>query len=304
MDDIFIKSGNEDATLLIVDDDPLLCETLEKLISTWGMETEFVASASEALDRLKHTFFNIILLDVVMPEKSGIDLIPEIAELCHDSKIIIISGYADKEMAIEALRHGAFDFLEKPFDFPLLSHSINRALEMQKAERNSRKSVGDLKSSHDELLIYKSRLEDLNRQLMENNKALSVLAKSIEITQQQTAKSIVLKIRTLIIPIIERLQQDKTVRHYHRDLNILMGHLDDLSWDLTSDLNVADLLSSSELRIASLIKNGFTTDAIADHLCIASCTVKTHRRNIRKKLEINNQRCNLRDYLRSEGVGD
>ena len=121
MDDIFIKSGNEDATLLVVDDDPLLCETLEKLISNWGMETECVASASEALDRVKNTFFNIILLDVVMPEKSGIDLIPEIAELCHDSKIIIISGYADKETAIEALRQGAFDFLEKPFDFPLLS---------------------------------------------------------------------------------------------------------------------------------------------------------------------------------------
>ena len=308
MDEIYAQLANKDATILIVDDELEICESLERLLSTWGMKAECAASASEALDQIEDTCYNIILLDVVMPEKPGTDLIPEIASLCPETKIIIMTGYADKEMAIEALRLGAFDFLEKPIGFPLFSHSINRALEMQKAEWDSTKAVEDLKSSHDKLLAYKSRLEGLNNQLFENNKALSVLAKNIDIAREQVSKELLLRIRSLIMPIIKRFRTDKRLAHRHDDLKVLMGHLKGLTSELASGTSIATLLSASELRIASLIKNGLTSEEIAQHLNISPSTVKTHRRNIRKKLGINKMHHRLGDYLQQReerwAIGD
>ena len=300
MDERYMKPGNKDATLLIVDDDPEICHALEKLISTWGMQTASVTSAFEALDQVRDTFFNIILLDVIMPKKSGTDSIPEIAELCPDAKIIIMTGYADKDTVIEALRLGAFDFLEKPIGFPLLSHSINRALEMQRTAWQSKKAYEDLKCSRDDLLVYKSSLQRVNKQLMENNNALSVLAKNIDITRKETAKGIILEIRSLIIPLLEKLQQDRKLAQYHAELNTLMLHLENFTSDLASDLKIVTFLTVSELRIASLIKNGLATNEIAQYLYISPSTVKTHRRNIRKKLKICNTHCSLKDYLRVE----
>ena len=296
----------ENPLILIVDDDPEICEFLGKVISAWGMKVECLTNPSQVLGQVRKRFYNIVLLDLIMPGKSGTDLLPEIVGVCPDTKVIIISGYADKEKAIKALRLGAFDFLEKPFELALLSHSLNRALNTQKAELELRKTYEDLKRSRDDLLAHKSQLEQLNWQLMETNNALSVLAQNIERTRQETEKRIVLKIRTLIIPIIEKVQQDRKFAQYHNELTILIRLVEDLTSGLAIDMNVATNLTSTEFRIASLIKNGLTTEEIADYLYISPNTAKTHRKNIRKKLNINNSQENLRSYLLAvvgEGAG-
>jgi DNA-binding NarL/FixJ family response regulator len=103
----------------------------------------------------------------------------------------------------------------------------------------------------------------------------------------------------LIIPIIERLQHDKNLKRYEAELIMLVKHLEDLTSGLAADTKIATSLSFSELRIASLIKNGLTTEEIAKHLHISPSTIKTHRKNIRRKLGINNRQQNLRNYLDS-----
>ena len=184
--------------VLIVDDDLAICSFIKEITAKWGMKSDFVTTPSEVLTRLGARFYNLVLLDVVMPEKSGIELVPEITELCPDTKIIIMSAYAEKETAIRALRLGAFDFLEKPFKLEMLSHSLSRALETQKTELEFKKTYEDLKNSRDNLLTHKLRLEQLNKQLTETNTALSVLAQNIDRTRQETEKGIVLRIRSLM----------------------------------------------------------------------------------------------------------
>jgi FixJ family two-component response regulator len=289
-----------DVAILIVDDNFEICESLVKLISLWGYDAQATTNPLEVIERLKAHFYNLIILDILMPEKTGIDLIPEISDLSPDTKIIIITGYADKRMALEALRLGAFDFLEKPVEAQLLRHSIRRALDMQKAEIRYREILDKLRSNRNDLLTYKTRLETVNEQLLGTNKALSIMAKDLEDARNETEKQVVSKIRSLIIPIVEKLQDDANITPYRPDLNMLLRHIEDLTSGLATEVNEAELLSTTELRVASLIKTGLTTDSIARHLHISPSTVKTHRRNIRRKLGINNHDQGLRDYLKSD----
>ena len=288
-----------DARLLIVDDDQKLCDVLQGIISAWGIKTKTITKPRLVANQVRDCFYNIVLLDIVMPEKSGFDLIPEISKLSRETKIIIMTGYANKEKAIKALRLGIFDFLEKPIKMELLLHAVMRALETQKIELELKKTLKDLERSQSDLLAHKGKLEEVNQQLLETNKALSVLAENLEMTRQESEKRIVLTIRSLIIPIVEKLQRDKDLKRYKAELNMLLGHIENLTSGLASDMKIVDLLSSSELRIASMIMSGLTSEEIAEPLHISLSTVKTHRKNIRRKLSLNQSNYNLRTYLES-----
>lgn len=290
---------NELAKILIVDDEPIVCELLEAMASSLGIKAKSITRSLKVMDEVRNTFYNLVLLDVFMPVRSGFELIPDIQKASSDTKIIIITGRTDKEVAIKALRLGAFDFLEKPINMDLLSYSVNRALHIQETELEYKKTRETLEHSQVDLLDHKEKLEDLNRRLIQTNQALTVLAQNIAREREETEKRIVLKTRSLIIPIIERLQHDKNLKRYEAELIMLVKHLEDLTSGLAADTKIATSLSFSELRIASLIKNGLTTEEIAKHLHISPSTIKTHRKNIRRKLGINNRQQNLRNYLDS-----
>ena len=197
----------------------------------------------------------------------------------------------------------AFYFLEKPFDSKLLLYTIRRALEVQEAELEYKKIFEELKHDHDELLEQRSRLEHANGQLIETSNALSVLAQNIEMARNDAETQIVHKVRVSIVPIIEKLQQDRKLGDYRLDFKLLMELVDDLTSGLGVSSEMASTLTTTELRIVSLIKNGLTTDEIAKHMHISPLTVKAHRRNIRKKLNLDKINHSLRAYLQST-LGD
>jgi PAS domain S-box-containing protein len=143
-------------------------------------------------------------------------------------------------------------------------------------------------------------LAKLNKQLIETNSALSVLAKNLDITQKESEKRVVQKIRSYIMPIIEKLRQDKNIERYRADFDLLISYIKRLTSDLADEIKIALALSNTELRVASLVKNGMSNQEIAKHLYITLSTVKTHRRNIRKKLDLHNSGINLKTYMKSE----
>ncbi|MBC2704565.1 response regulator [Desulfobacula sp.] len=276
----------KDILVLIVDDDPRICDILQKMISRPGISVKTTSNPLQVSDLIKARFYNVVMLDINMPEKSGMDLLSEIDEASPDTKVIMISGFGNKESIIAALRLGAFDFLEKPFDRKLMVHAIKRALETQKVELAYR----------DE----KTKLQDANRQLMETNKALSTLARNIERTRKDTELTIENEIKASILPIINKLQQNKKIPGSHyRDLKLLMDLVSDLTSRLVVKQKLSTILTPAEFRIALLIKNRLKTGDIAEHLYISPETVKSHRKNIRKKLDLNNSTQNLGVYLRS-----
>lgn len=291
MDDL---EAFKNSRVMVVDDDQLVCETLTEVIQGWGLHAQAFPNAEAALEGARRERCDIILLDIFILDVCGLDLISQFG---GDSKIIIITGYADKEIAIRALKLGAFDLLEKPFQNELLYHSVVRALKALENERESKRLIDDLKKSRGDLLAQQQRLETLNTQLLDTNRALSVFAQNIEREREEVEKRIAMKLRNLVIPMVVKLKNDPGLHNHSVQLEMLTKQIEDLTTGFAVDSRVAMALSFTELQIASLIKNGVTTDEIARQLNIAESTVRTHRKNIRRKLKINNAQFSLRNYL-------
>lgn len=160
--------------------------------------------------------------------------------------------------------------------------------------------MGAMWQSEKELQRVSSEMLNVSRELMETNDALSVLARNLESSRRESESRIIQRIRTLIMPVLQKLRYEKGLKRFKPDLDLLGAYIESLTSDLASDLKVATMLSRTELQVASLTKNGMTSDEIVTHLNISLLTVKTHRKNIRKKLDIQNSGVNLRSYLESD----
>ncbi len=290
----------EKPDILVVDDDQPFVEMLGKYISSWGMTPDGISEPLSAVERVREMSHDVILLDVHLNGVNGLDLIPKIRTYRPHTPIIMMSGYADEETVARAPKMGAFDLLGKPFETAILLHSIRHALMAVDARRKVRRLVGGLRAKQAKLLAHEKRLELFAGRLKETNRALSALANSVDLEREDVEKQMALKLKSLILPTINKLRRDPLVAKYEQELNLLVSQIEDMSSNFSVHAELGTILSSSEYRIACLIKHGLTAEEIAEHLHISPSTVHTHRKNIRKKLNINNAQYNLRNFLSSQ----
>jgi FixJ family two-component response regulator len=286
-----------DSRIIVLDDDPRVLENLSEVGGHLRLRSDSFASPAAALEFATENGCEIVMLNISQKYYSP-DLISQFGK---NLKVIVTTESKDKGIAIQALKFGAFDFLEKPLDNELLNHSILRALRTLANQRQLQQLMDDLEQSRSELASRQRRLETLNAQLFETNKALSVLARNIEREREEMESQIALRLRNLMMPIVTRLKGDQALGKYESELNMLTWHLEDLTSKFSIDPDVAMTLSAAELRVASLVKNGVSSEEIARQLHISENTVRTHRRSIRKKLKINGQH-SLRNFLDSRGA--
>jgi two-component system response regulator FixJ len=125
--------------VFVIDDDDAVRESIAFLLKTAGISTRVFESAKAFLEVLPETNSGCIITDVRMPDISGIDLLRAVHERKPDLPVIIITGHGDVPLAVEAMKLGAKDFLEKPFDDDLLIASVRAALsqEADSARRNA-----------------------------------------------------------------------------------------------------------------------------------------------------------------------
>lgn len=116
------------AVVHVVDDDAAIRDSISFLLSSAGHETRLYPSARAILDRLSELEAGCILTDIRMPEMNGLELVHELKRLGAPHPIIVLTGHADVNLAVEAMRAGVHDFLEKPFDDEALLACIRRAL--------------------------------------------------------------------------------------------------------------------------------------------------------------------------------
>src|SRR5690242_6567667 len=100
--------------VLVVDDDVDTAELLRDALHKRGFQAACVYSAAEALGRMEAWKPAVVLTDVQMPEKTGIDLCAELRAACPDTLVMMLTGVGHVEMAVNAIRAGAYDFLNKP----------------------------------------------------------------------------------------------------------------------------------------------------------------------------------------------
>jgi DNA-binding NtrC family response regulator len=110
--------------ILIVDDEPNVCQFLSEYLNFKGYDTRIVFSGVEALESLGHDTYDIILLDLIMPEMDGLETLEKINLLDIDTPVIIVTGVKDKKVADDAINLGAVDFISKPIDLDRLEQSL------------------------------------------------------------------------------------------------------------------------------------------------------------------------------------
>lgn len=179
---------------------------------------------------------------------------------------------------------------------------LNERLEQRVDARTSELLDATKKLQHrqEELLRHKLDLEKVNKELLDTNNAISVLAKNIDKDRKESEKKIALTINSNIMPVIENLKNYRTLNDHRNELDVLGAYLHDITSSLLSGNDIIINLSSAEMRVAAMTKNGLPSKEIAGKLKISLDTVKTHRRNIRKKLKIHNSNINLTNYLRQK----
>ncbi|MBI5482709.1 MAG: sigma-54-dependent Fis family transcriptional regulator [Deltaproteobacteria bacterium] len=116
-------------SVLVVDDEELIRWSLEKELTRSGYSVATAGTGAEALARHQGEPADVILLDINLPDGSGVRLIPELLAMREDTVIIMITSVTSLETAVEAMRLGAWDYVTKPFEFPRLHRSIAKAAE-------------------------------------------------------------------------------------------------------------------------------------------------------------------------------
>jgi two-component system, LuxR family, response regulator FixJ len=118
----------------VIDDDEASRESIAFLLRTAGYEAKVFSSAQRFIDTLPDTSLSCIITDVRMPDMSGIDLVRRLKELKVGAPVIVITGHGDIALAVEAMKIGAADFFEKPFNDDLLLASVKNTLRQQEGE--------------------------------------------------------------------------------------------------------------------------------------------------------------------------
>jgi len=171
------------ATVFVVDDDQAMRNSLKWLIESVGVQVESFSSADEFLAQYQPGRAGCLVLDVRMPGMSGLDLQEHLVAKNIRIPVVIITGHGDVPMAVRAMKSGAIDFIEKPFNDEVLLDAIRRAIAYEEQQRSQM-------SEHLQIQERLSHLTPREREVMEmvtegkSNKeianALGVSAKTIE----------------------------------------------------------------------------------------------------------------------------
>ncbi|NNK85119.1 MAG: sigma-54-dependent Fis family transcriptional regulator [Desulfobacterales bacterium] len=149
--------------ILFVDDDSAIRSIVDKYLSKEGYKVSLAESGVEALKLLKDSKFDIVFTDFKMPGINGIELLSRIKEYSPEIEVIIVTGHGTLESAIEAMKTGSYDYLQKPFKLDLLKIIIDRIIEEKKIKRENVLLKKRIKQRHkyEEMVGISLRMQEI-----------------------------------------------------------------------------------------------------------------------------------------------
>lgn len=170
---------NSKAKVLLVDDEPNIIEVLEIVLRDEGMEVLKASSAKDALDLLRKTEVDIVISDIRMPGISGVELLKEAKQLAPEAVFILITAYASTETAIDALQHGAYDYLTKPFKMEELLNIVRHSLEKKTLKNEVASLKGEIEAQQGQKLfqaLHRSHLVGKSQKMLEVYRTIGTVA--------------------------------------------------------------------------------------------------------------------------------
>lgn len=152
---------NAKEKILVVDDEQQIRQLLTDLLEDFDVTS--VGSVDDAMEALIADSFDLVLTDIKMPEKSGLELVQDVMRYASNTPVIVMSGHGGKEETMDCLRYGAYDFFEKPWDCDQVLLSVRRALDKSSIQKHKEQLLLQLKVKNDDLA-------KLNRVLLQEKK--------------------------------------------------------------------------------------------------------------------------------------
>jgi len=180
-----------DATVFVVDDDPALLKLISKLIESTGRAVETYRSAQEFLNGYRSGRSGCLVLDVRMPGMSGLALQERLAADEIPLPVLIVTGFGDVPVAVQAMRQGAFDFIEKPFSGQMLLDRIEAAMLEDQRRRRSLASRDTVRKRRATLTPREKQVMDLVVQGNPNKligTSLGLSPKTVEVHRAKVMK--------------------------------------------------------------------------------------------------------------------
>jgi len=147
-----VAGAPESPTILVVDDEPELCHALSKLLQRNGYRVLTAGDGEEGLALLRGQEVHLVLSDLLMPKVGGLDLLKAVQIISPTTEVVIITGHGTIEAAVEAMKMGAYDFVEKPFSTTTTLNVVRKALEKQQLIAENlelRRRLEEIQEKHD-----------------------------------------------------------------------------------------------------------------------------------------------------------
>jgi len=219
--------------ILIVDDELLILRIISDILSKEGYEVKTAINYFNASQLLDGEKFDVVITDIRMPEKSGIDLLTHVREINSDIPVILMTGFATLETAVEAVKQGAHDYLTKPLDFNKLKRIVSQSIERFSLLSSNKKLVRELQEVNSNLEI---KVSERTREL------LNILHSANE--------SIVTTDNELIIKTVN----PKTIEIYEKDC--VGKKLDELIGGINFETIIPKILRNSSYITKHEVKYG------------------------------------------------
>ena len=141
---------DQKSKVLVIDDEETITRILDKMLNK-EYEVHVTNDGKSALDLVQTHVFDAIIVDLIMPEMDGHEVITRVSRIDPDIPCIVITGYSTEDNAIEALKEGAFDYLKKPLNRNLVEYSVKRAVEQRRTKYENIQLIERLKESRERL---------------------------------------------------------------------------------------------------------------------------------------------------------
>lgn len=165
--------------ILIVDDDKTLLSALKSVLDQENSVT-VCNDGKKAIDLCKNENFDLIITDLMMPGANGLEVLTETRKIDPDSLVVLITGFASLETAVQAIREGAYDYITKPFKLEEIKIIVNNAREKIRLIRENRRLIEDLHNAYEQLNMMKKLLEiDQDKTIKEDEDGIPVIAGSM-----------------------------------------------------------------------------------------------------------------------------
>lgn len=156
-------------TILVVDDDPYVLESISTLLRAFGFTITTCESANCAMQEIQRDSVDVVLTDIKMPGMTGVDLLGMIHKFDPQVPVVLMTAYAELDIAVDAIKKGAFDFITKPYNADYLIHTVEKAVkyaDLIQMERDYKKNLEDTvrqrtQELSDALLMAKNMSKEL-----------------------------------------------------------------------------------------------------------------------------------------------